>query len=1628
MLLIKKTFRLLILIVTVFISSITNAQLNVTRNTNANALAQQLAGPGITVSNATLKCNANASGTFTGALAATNINAGIILSTGDVIDSKNGGLLSSGTSFGTPGDADLNTLITQTTQDACILEFDIDVVSSKIQFNFVFGSNEYPEFSSASFNDVFGYFISGPGIAGKKNIALLPGTTTAVSIKNVNNGDANNGPCANCTFYRPNRGPATGYDGTTVLLKAEADVQACETYHLKLAIGDVGDGAYDSMVLLEENSLVSVGVDAQPPILSNNLQDTIYEGCDNAVFEFLLTTPLNSNYTFPIVFKGTATDGVDYPSVPGTVTIPAGQLKGSVTITPNEDGIPEGAETVEICALDPCTGAELSCQTVQIADFEASASTDVQICYGATTQLEIFANPEFIYKWTPTTGLSCSTCPNPVASPTVTTTYKGSVQVQNCIKEFDILVEVAPEKLPDLDDLKGCEDEVLSGVSGALPPCTYLWSPTTGVSNPTIPNPTFTVQKTVIDYTLTATHPFGCTYTEKRKVTPNEPIKFKASSTNILCFGDNAGSITITKLSTDPLTFLWNDGVSTQSRNNLPAGTYTVTMTSSNGCEKDSTITITQPAKALEVEAVETKKSYCNGQDGLAEATVKGGTQPYTYRWSPAGGTASTTVPLFPGIDTCIVTDANGCIAKDTVKIGVEGSQKDATITPAGPFCTITGDQQLTTAMPAGVWQGTGVNASGVFSPASAGNGNHRIIYTIADGLCSDADTIFILVNNAFQADINPAGPFCELASPVKLTSVTPGGTWTGNGIANPNSSTFDPGAAGVGTHKIYHLIPGACGELDSTFITVTKAVQAKFDFVPEFCPYGSTQKLTASPAGGTFFGVGVNATGDFNPGSVGKGQFNIKYTPSLACSLPADTTVNVVDTLKAIQSNFALACNGDANAIINTTTTGGKQPLSFTWSNDASNNTRTATGLAAGTYTFTATDALGCQATVVHFVTQPSKLIFSATPTLVHNSCNGSNNGTAQIFPSGGTSPYALDLFPNSGAFNGADTYTNLPANTYTVTLKDANNCTVTDNFTITEPAAIAITSTVNTAYCGKPDGSITINSVNGGTAPYTYSWSNGSTSQNLNTVVSGTYTLTITDSKNCVFSEAFTVPDTPGPTVSFTATDPTCFNGTNGSIVATPTTAGSYTYAWSDLTGQTSANSTFSNIGIGTYTLVLTDNSNGCSSTNTISLGQPSQVIVTDVRDSLLCDGQAWSVNLAATGGNGSPYSFSINGAAITGSVYAISSPGVYTIDATDALGCVAVNDVFRITYRNPLSVSLVPLTTVCPGDLISLTATPNGGKPPYTYTWSTGQTGQTINIPTDENTSNETITVTLNDGCSTPATTTTIINTYPVPSLNPTAVPMDGCEPLITRISLNTSNVNNIVWTMGDGNTLPDLTDFDYEYATQGSYLVSVTGKSVDGCNLSGGIPQPIQVYPLPTGSIQALHSDRLTIINNAGSFRINANYPLGAVQWVLTLNGDTITKSNSQKFVYQFPDSVTTYLLHATFFTPYGCPGEAFIEVPVYNEYFFYVPNTFTPDGDGYNELFFIGWGRFQRTDFHILIFDRWGEELFEADDPDFTWDGKYQGEIVRSGTYVWKIDFRTLEGELKTEFGTINVLH
>lgn len=520
-------------------SNISQAQFLTNTSVTALQLAQAMVGPGAVVLNPQITGAVNQYGTFSNGNS-TNIglNQGIILTSGSALNLPSANTMSPwSTAYYNPGDPLL--AFAGTTYDACRFEFDVIAYDSSLSFNYVFASEEYNEYvGSPTINDAFGFFISGPGIVGQQNIAVLP-NGNQVSIQNVNCGanpsyyicnDWWNPTSGGCTTQCPASQAATSieYDGFTVMLTAQANVTPCDTYHLVLVIADVGDAAFDSGVLISNliaGTSVFTSVSDSLPGFDNT---SLLEGCTTGQITLKKQTITNGgtcslidtsncatdSLCYHVITSGNAIEGIDYVALADTVCFGTDSII-YIDIIPIADGIFEpGVDTI-IIDLIPisdttnCPGAALL-QAIQvkffIVDQVLQTVPGTTLCLGQSYDLTTFTNlPNIV--WSPPFGLSCVTCLSPMATPTTSTLYNITASLGACSLSQDVMVNVdLPQQIVACNDTAMClNDSVQLSVSGVT---NYIWSPDSSLTNPNISNP-IAFPTVTTTYTVTGLSPCG---------------------------------------------------------------------------------------------------------------------------------------------------------------------------------------------------------------------------------------------------------------------------------------------------------------------------------------------------------------------------------------------------------------------------------------------------------------------------------------------------------------------------------------------------------------------------------------------------------------------------------------------------------------------------------------------------------------------------------------------------------------------------------------------------------------------------------------------------------------------------------------------------------------------------------------------------------------------------------------------------------------------------------------------------------------------------------------------------------------------------------------------------------------
>jgi gliding motility-associated-like protein len=878
-----------------------------------------------------------------------------------------------------------------------------------------------------------------------------------------------------------------------------------------------------------------------------------------------------------------------------------------------------------------------------------------------------------------------------------------------------------------------------AAASGGTPGYSYLWSPG-GFTTPTVSN------LGAGTYTVCVTDANGCSICNTIIITqPNQLFGDPTLIRNVTCFGACNGSVySNVSGGSPPYVFNWTPGVTgaqgqgNDTLINLCPRTYTLVVTDQNLCTSNQTVIVTQPTPFTAT--ISSSTSSCNICNGSATVSVSGGTGPFTYLWAPAasGGTTPTAIGLCPQTSyTVTVTDANGCTASVSVMI-LQTVSITMTTSNTVLSCVDTCDGVAT------------ANASGgappysfIWAPGIGAGGS-----TVTD-LCAGTYSVTAIdANGCFGTDTvtftNPPALNVTATSTNATCGGTCNGTATANGTGGSGSYSYlwMPGgqttqtAVGLcaGTYTVT-LRAGTCTDTVSVIITEPTPITDNPTFVDANCTLADGS-ISVAPTGGLTPYVSYVWTGPAGFSGQGTtaitncvaGSYNLAITDIAGCVANFSYLLNNSSGPTLSMAHTNASCFNSCNGTATVTPTGLNPPYTFSWTPAAppitGNGTNAVTNLCGTvTYTVTVMDLVGCIALDTATIINPTQLI--ANPIVVNESCTGLCNGSIALNSNlGGTPPYNY-AWSGSGSFTGqgTPTITNLCPGTYTVVVTDNNNCTVTITRTITSPPAITVAiSSTNITCNGLHNGTATATASGGSGGPYTYSWSPGGfVLANVVNLFPQTYTVTVGDGSSCTTTATVTITEPPVLTATTSAVNPTCFAGSNGMAIVTP--AGGtlpYSFQWGSPGGT---NDTLSSIGVGSYTVTVTDG-NGCTvSPTAIQLTQPPLIVPNITKVNPTCNGSCNGTAIAnPTGGTGTyTYSWSVVGT--SQSVSGLCA-GAYSATITSPAGC-SVTQNFTLT-DNPILVANPSSTSPscvngCNG---TVTAAPVGGTGSgYTYSWTPG-----------------------------------------------------------------------------------------------------------------------------------------------------------------------------------------------------------------------------------------------------------------------------------------------------------------
>jgi gliding motility-associated-like protein len=1049
---------------------------------------------------------------------------------------------------------------------------------------------------------------------------------------------------------------------------------------------------------------------------------------------------------------------------------------------------------------------------------------------------------------------------------------------------------------------------------------------------------------------------------------------------NVLCYGDEA-TITYTGTASTSATYSWEfDGgvVSSGSGQgpfqlSWPAGSHTVLLyVNQNGCYSDtSNFTFIYPELLSKPNAIVTH-NLCNGNcEGTSILTFQGGTYPFSYNWIPTG-TAPTT--------DSIATDL--CAGNYAVTItDINGCTETTSFIIEEPSAIIV----------------TTTNTG----DANCGQSNGSATVSASGGTVTTGYTYLWDVGNNIHSTSNTGLP--EGFANVTVTD---------------NNNCIETGMVSIGNLAgvvcdITSKLDASCfGKCDgNATVTMTSNGTAPFTY-----KWSTGYTTTNSSLTNTL-------------SSLCAGFYTVTLTDAVNCSFSDSVTILQPEVLAAsIISNTNNSCFNSCDGASTVEGNGGTAPYTYMWSTTQSSSS--IANVCAGIYNVTINDSHACSATTSTTITEPMQLSAFVSDHS-NTSCNDVCDGTATLQASYGTPPYSY-IWSAGGTMISTSA---LCAGKHTVTVTDANGCSTSADVTITEPALLSVNiTTVTDASCnGYCDGS-SIAIATGGTAPYSYLWSNGVQGSNGTTLCAGNHFVTATDNRGCTATTTFTVGEPTILSASINSmTQPSCYGKCDGKAgaVAFGGTPG-YTFSWQN--GAIADTTT--GLCYGNFSLTVFD-SNGCSAFASSTLSQPGALKITATPlISEICIGQNITLNSNYISGGTLPIVYYIWSTGETGPSINVNPQNTsqYQVYARDINGCISNTVPIKITVNPPIKTLVtVNKTSICPGDTLNFNAIVTGGNGgPYIFSVN----DELIVNPPFQLVPQGIDTTILyvfeaSDLCNSPSGIDSIYVTLkPIPPNDFSSDIVAGCQPLAINFLENSPNQGqSFFWNFGDNNfnNYTNNKTVEHIYNEAGIYDVTLTVKGSNLCTNTITIEDFITVYPKPkakfnTSPLTASIVKPLFYFDNISSTTYRCYWSFGDNAF-----------SNDVNVSHEYSET-GEYTVQLVVESDKSCFDTTSYIVFVTDEYTFYYPTAFTPDDDGINDIFYVTGSGINPEYYFMYIYDRWGELVFQTTTYDPRnpklngWDGKIKGQAKAAvGSYKWIVIYKDNVNVEHQRAGTVTII-
>ncbi|MDF2453319.1 MAG: hypothetical protein K0S26_2823 [Bacteroidota bacterium] len=1176
---------------------------------------------------------------------------------------------------------------------------------------------------------------------------------------------------------------------------------------------------------------------------------------------------------------------------------------------------------------------------------------------------------------------------------------------------------------------------------GGTPGYTYSWGAN---GNSAVSN-----QIGAGNYGLTVTDGNGCVITSSMTLVNPPAMAASITSTNVTCFNAcNAIAVASTTNAVGAVSYLWTGGASpvpTQTATGLCAGIYNLLATDQNSCTANSSVIITQPTQVTANISSTGSVTCFGGNNGFAVVTPGGGTGSHTYTWTPTGGNSATASTLTAGSYTATVGDANGCTATAVATI-IEPAAFTTTLTTTNVKCNGACDGTGNIAFTGGVGVPSILWQPGLQNGNSVSNlcvGNNTVTIT-SNGSCTNVITFTLTEPAPLTAVASPTNSNCGQANG-KVCVVVGGGTVPYSNLWSNGPTTLCNNGIVAGAYSFTVTDFNGCKAITSGLVNdIAGPVVSVTSQTNVSCFGGANGAATTTVTGGvipyTYLWAGTSYT-TADVSTFNAGIKNITVTDAAGCVGTASVDITQPTQLVSAISSFTnVSCfgftNGGATMLVN----GGGTNYSYVWT-PGGQTSSVLVGVGANTYTCNVSDNNGCTTSQSVTISQPQALMIMAS-SVTPVSCNGGNNGQISVTIQNGSPPYSYTWTPaqaNSPVISG------LTAGGYTLAITDMNNCSIGANYNVSQPSLLTSSYVSLPATCGNPNGSATVTVV-GGTIPYNVGWNTspvqtGSVATNM---PAGTnWAATIVDGNGCSISQPVTVANPPVPVITGSnVAKPTCFGIPNGTITVNYASGTApYQVVWSNPISQTVTTSALtqsvSGVAPGLYYATIID-SYGCSVTQPINVLPPNILVIMPSSNVTICYGESTQISAPVTGGTPG-YTVTWTPSIFTGAGPHTVFPTVntsYIVSATDVNGCSTSPKVISVAVTPSLAISGFSVTK-CAGEVAVLypTISSPGNGGPYNFAWSTAQTfsamaTSSISILTSSASASQSqYTVTIDDKCTNPKGTAVFtVNVNQLPIVDFTA-PSIGCAPLSVTLTAIPDGANDLyTWTNGK-NGLGQGSPLYTTFADSGKYAITLSVFNPNtNCSNSLTKPNFIEVYP---GASASFYADPLKAsILDPNIHFVNTSQGATNYYWDFgdpaAQNGSNTSTAVNPSHGYSY---VGEYKVNLIAMTIHGCRDIASQLVEITPDFAVYIPNTFTPDENGTNDIFQpLGVG-IDEENYRLDIFDRWGENIFTSNNFRKGWDGSVKGgsKPAPQGVYIYKLMIHDILGNKHPYVGHVTVI-